>query len=186
MHRDQTHDRHGQFTSRDYRHDQPDTTERLEFPVSCKVSTRELRMYGIMFDQNRKQFGWQTVSDMYRAMLASGYVGLVAKVKNPTADMKRMARQMEELERIDAEAVKHRNLDRIMEKVHRDIDDTIQTGDLASVRRMLSELVAKTKAEDDPALRQRRKVEFDKRYGNLWVSLNRGISLDPNTFVDED
>lgn len=151
--------------------------ERLEYPIGCKVSSREVRMYSILFDQHRKQFGWQTMSDMYRTLLGDGYKEVVVRVKNPSKEMLRNKRRADELEKIQSEANKHRELTGTIEKVDRDIDETFRGGDLAGVRRILLEFRANTEIEDDPALKNRRRSEYEKRWQRMDESLNRGASL---------
>ena len=151
--------------------------DRLIDRIEFRITTRDDRRLQIMFHQHRSEFGWQVPSDMYRELLLGSLIEYEGKIKNPSPEMMRMRRRSEELSRMQAEAFKHVDLDATIEQIDRDIDITMRAGDLAGVRRMLKEYRQKTQDEDDPMIRVRREMEYDKRWRRLDESINRGVSL---------
>jgi hypothetical protein len=160
--------------------DQDRLVDRIEF----RVTSRDDRRLNIMFHQHRQDFGWQVPSDMYRELMIGNLADYEAKVKKPSPEMMRMRRRSLELQRSQSEAFKHRDLDAAIEQIDTDIELTFRAGDLAGVRRILAEFKEQTKAEDDPAVKIRREVEYDKRWSRIDESINRGVSL--VNFVDEE
>lgn len=168
-HRGQSRNREGQFHA--------ESDERLEYPIGCKVSTRELRTYSILFDQHRKMFGWQTMSDMYRALLKAGLQNMVKMVKNPARDLITQMEQSEERDKARNEAMRHRELEELFEGLDESVNTLTRAGDLGAIRELLSDFQSRTKRMTDRALKYRRDMEFDRRWGRLWVELNRGAKL---------
>ena len=169
MRYDQTRNREGQFYA--------ETDERLEYPIGCKVSTRELRMYTVLFDQHRKMFGWQTMSDMYRALLKEGLQVKTKLIKNPARDLITQMEQSEERDKARNEAMRHRELEELFDGLDESVSTLTKAGDLGAVRELLSEFQSRTKRMTDRALKYRRDMEFDRRWGRLWEELNRGARL---------
>lgn len=158
--------------------------EHLERIVQFRISSQEYRMADILFSQHRKQFAWQTMSDMYRAMLKVGLKDIAKLVKEPTPAMLDAIRNHQELERVASMARRHTDLDCLLDQMDRDLDLTVRAGDLGAVRVMLEEFRKNTKEiKHDHMIRARREVEFDKRWGRLYESLNRGANL---SFADSD
>jgi len=167
-HHTQPRDREGQFQGEG---------ERLEYPIGCKISSSELRMYAILFDQHRKQFGWQTHSDMYRTLLRESIHSVKLRIKNPTRDMITLMEQADERDRIVSESSRHRQLEDIFQGLDESIGVLTRAGDLGGVRDLLGEFQLRTTRITDKAIKYRREMEFDTRWGRLWKELNRGARL---------
>lgn len=159
--------------------------ERNEFAIGCKVTASELRMYTILFDQHRRQFSWQTMSDMYRALLKDGIAEKKKLLKNPSRDMITQMEQAEEIEKFTNEAIRHRQLEDLFSGMDESIAALTRAGDLGAVREILRSYQVRTKRMTDRVLKYRRDMEFDRRWGRLWIELNRGVSLNPKDFEEE-
>src|SRR5882757_4460326 len=125
--------------------------ERHEFAIGCKVSASELRMYTILFDQHRRQFGWQTMSDMYRALLKDGIAEKKKLLKHPTRDMITQIEQAEEIEKFTREAIRHRQLEDLFSGVDESVAALTRAGDLGAVREILNDFQNRTKRMTDRA-----------------------------------
>ncbi len=151
--------------------------ERHEYAIGCKVTSNELRQYSILFDQHRKSFGWQTMSDMYRDLLKEGMRNTAKKIKNPSRDMTTMMELTEELDRAVHESRRHRRLDEVFTTIEESVSALMRAGDLGAIRELLGEFKERNKRITDRALKYKREMEFDSRWGRLWKELNAGASL---------
>lgn len=160
--------------------------EHLERIVQFRISSSEYRISDIMFSQHRGQFGWQTMSDMYRHFLKSGLNEVSKLIKKPSRDMITQIEQSNEIDKLTSEALRHRQLETLFNSLDDSIAILTRAGDLGAVREILGDFQKRSKRMTDKALKYRRDMEFDRRWGRLWEELNRGVSLDPKTFTADD
>jgi hypothetical protein len=160
--------------------------ERMVDIVKFRVTTQVSRHLGIMFHQHREEFGWQVPSDMYRELLSNSLTEYDGKIKKPSPEMLEMKRRHEELDRMQAKAMRHADFDTEMEKIDRYVDMTMRAGDLDAVRSMLADFRMVTRLTTDAAIKGRREMEYDRRWKRLDEGINRNASFNPRAFVSED
>lgn len=157
--------------------------DRLIDRIEFRVTTHDSRRLGILFHHHRTEFGWQLPTDMYRELQMASLAEYEDRAKNPTPQMIALRRRHDELERMQAQALRHVDFEQETEQVDQAIDVTMRAGDLGAVRKMLADYKNETKLMADQAIKARREMEFDKRWARLFESLNRGASL---TQFEED
>lgn len=184
MRHDQERRQDGQFGTIDDRHRMFEE-ERLEYPIGCKVTQREVRMYSILFDQHRKVWGWQTMSDMYRDLLRDGFKAKAKELASPTPEMTQMLLETEQMELAKASTAVHLHHERAIEVTGEQIELLKRTNDFGRIRKILVDFYEKTKQTKDPVIRRRRTEEMERRgWDRMLKDLCRGVSL--TKFEDED
>lgn len=177
MRHDQGRDRDGRFDTTESNHRMFEE-ERLEYPVGCKVTGRELRMYSVLFDQHRKIFGWQTMSDMYRDLLRDGFKVAGKMVVNPDPELVQMAMETDQMERAQRAAQRHVHHEKAVDFTAERLEVLKRNNDYGQIRALLQDFWDKTKALKDPVIRGRRRDEFERRgWDKQLKELNKGVSM---------
>ena len=180
MRSDQKRWGNGQFGTIPTEGQGPETSngnEKLSVQKKFRITEEDDRRLNMLFYNNKKQWGWGLPSDTMRELLRFAISEYTKKAKDPTAEMLVMQRRYEELEKIQALARRHLDFDREIDQVEQCITTSWRAGDLRAVKEMLDEYLKETRICRDAAIRDRREVEFDKRWGRMYEGLNRNARL---------
>jgi hypothetical protein len=151
--------------------------ERLVDRVEFRVTSLDWRRLMILFQHHRQQFACEIQSDIFRHVMKKGLAATEDEVRNPTDEAIDLRMQSEGMELARKASRRHVMLDSILERIEEDVHTLMHAGDLFAIRKMLIDFKKDTSKINDAAIRARREMEFDKRWGSLFESLNRNAKL---------
>lgn len=160
--------------------------DKLTAQVKFRTTPSHERRTLVLFHDHRKEFNWQVPSDMYREMSEFSTSHFEGLAKNPSPEMLANKRREEMLNKISNRAYRHASFEREIDAVESAINVNWRAGDLYAVRQTLDEYLDETKQTEDGAIKQRREMEFEKRWSRMFEGLNRNVSLDIDKFMPED
>jgi hypothetical protein len=151
--------------------------DRLVDRVEFRVTSLDWRRLMILFQHHRQQFACEIQSDIFRYVMRKGLASTEDEVRHPTDEGQDLRMQSEGMEMAMKAARRHTMLDTLLERAEEDIHLLMKAGDLGAIRNMLIDFKAQTRKVKDHAIRGRREMEFDKRWGSMFDSLNRSARL---------
>lgn len=158
--------------------------DQLEVLVACRVAPGTSRAFDILFDQNRKLWGWSTKSDMYRDALERGLREIHKGLRVPNTELDMLLEEADQLEANKNMARRHANHQKSMVSTMECLQVLRANNDMAGMRKTLTEFYERTARLKDPVIAARRREEARQQGWDVMLEkLNRGVSLRP---VDQD